>query len=75
MTSYRGEAETKGRYPHRVTGRLDVVIRGYDRLQVDRLLDRLSREMSIPRLTGMPRRHGSRRPPKISPQRGPKRSR
>jgi len=26
---------------------LDVVIRGYDRLQVDRLLDRLSREMSI----------------------------
>lgn len=47
MTSYRGEAETKGQYPPRVTGRLDVVIRGYDRLQVDRLLDRLSREMSI----------------------------
>jgi len=47
LTSCRGKSETKGSYPPGVSALLDVVIRGYDRLQVDRLLDRLSREMSI----------------------------
>jgi len=45
MVAYRRQSEMKDRYPPGVSGRLDVVIRGYDRLQVDRLLDRLSREM------------------------------
>lgn len=47
MIDCRRQPEMKGSYSPGVTGRLDVVIRGYDRLQVDRLLDRLSREMSI----------------------------
>ena len=46
-TSCRIKLETKGSYPPGVSALLDVVIRGYDRLQVDRLLDRLSREMTI----------------------------